>query len=151
MNNLLRTKNVPGNDKDDERNILMTSAFDLSGAIERLNKEMEQGHAEDIICAFANKQGKLVSHISRDDFARYLYNVTETLTKSDVQVNQSLCKLYSASSPILSGSIITILRWIYGVCAGIHRVLYFFFKLKSCQSSSICRKSQFEYVATRRR
>ena len=87
MNTLLRTKATPGSSssKDDGQNILMTSAFDLSGAISRLSEEMGS-HAEDVIYAFANKQGKLLSHISRDDFARYLYNVTEKLTKADVQV-----------------------------------------------------------------
>lgn len=64
----------------------MTSAFDMSGAITRLTGEMES-HPEDVIYAFANKQGKVLSHVSREDFARYLYNATETLTKSDVQVS----------------------------------------------------------------
>lgn len=93
MNTLLRSKALPGSSnsskdsttKDNEQNILMTSAFDLSGAISRLSEEMEK-HPEDVIYAFANKQGKLLSHISRDDFSRYLFNVTESLTKADVQV-----------------------------------------------------------------
>lgn len=89
MNTLLRTKSTPSNQKDSEQNILMTSAFDMSGAITRLTGEMDS-HPEDIIYAFANKQGKLLSHVSRDDFARYLYNATETMTKSDVQVETRL-------------------------------------------------------------
>lgn len=85
MNTLLRTKSTPGSNKNDEQNILMTSAFDMSGAITRLTAEMET-HPEDVIYAFANKEGKVLSHISRDDFCRYLFNSTETLSKSDVQV-----------------------------------------------------------------
>lgn len=93
MNTLLRTgqggKSAgPAGGKasaDEQKDILMNSAFDLSGAIERLTKEMAS-HAEDVIYAFANKQGKLLSHVSRDDFCRYLFNVTESLSKSDVQV-----------------------------------------------------------------
>ena len=106
MNNLLRNggKSVPGNTNTtgtgtgtgsgsgstglsaDEQCILMTSELDLGGAIARLTEEMTK-RAEDVIYAFANKQGKLLSHISRDDFCRYLYNATETLSKPDVQVS----------------------------------------------------------------
>ena len=86
MNTMLRGDNTPGKKSNDEKSILMTSAYDLSGAISRLTGEMDAGHAEDIIRAFANQQGKIVSHLSRDEFARYLYNSTENLTKSDVQV-----------------------------------------------------------------
>lgn len=90
MNTLLRTGQVgklpSGSNSSDGQNDLMTSAFDLGGAISRLTAEMAAGRAEDVIYAFANKQGKLLSHISRDDFCRYLYNVTESMSKSDVQV-----------------------------------------------------------------
>jgi hypothetical protein len=93
MNSLLR-KNGAGvgtgtgsstTDKDAEKTIFMASGFDLSGAIGRLSEEMGT-RAEDVIYAFANKQGKLLSHVSRDDFSRYLYNATQTLSKGDVQV-----------------------------------------------------------------
>jgi hypothetical protein len=159
MNNLLRNggKSVPGNTNTtgtgsgsgstglsaDEQCILMTSELDLGGAIARLTEEMTK-RAEDVIYAFANKQGKLLSHISRDDFCRYLYNATETLSKPDVQVqciyfysfihtffhwlffNRFYYPLLTDSYVLLCmynvhvDSCTTFLRWFYSECPRIH-------------------------------
>jgi hypothetical protein len=69
----------------DEKSILLTSAFDLSGAMGRMSEEMVSS-AEDIIYSFADAEGKIVSALPREDFMRYLYNATDSLTKTDVQI-----------------------------------------------------------------
>jgi hypothetical protein len=69
----------------DEKSILLTSAFDLSGAMGRMAEEMISG-ADDIIFSFADAEGKIVSALPREDFMRYLYNATDSLTKADVQI-----------------------------------------------------------------
>lgn len=42
--------------------------------------------AEDILCSFADAEGKIVSALPREDFMRYLYNSTDALSKADVQI-----------------------------------------------------------------
>ena len=89
---LILQANSSGPAKSDEKAALLTSAFDITGAIERLSSEMKD-YPEDIIHAFADSEGKILSSLSRDDFMRYLYNATETLSKSDVQVCLALLTL----------------------------------------------------------
>lgn len=84
MSNILSQTNDSNSSKD-EKSILLTSAFDLSGALGRMTEEMASS-AEDIIYSFADVEGKIVSALPREDFMRYLYNATTTLTKSDVQI-----------------------------------------------------------------
>jgi len=85
MSNVLLSGGESPTKKEGEKAILLTSAFDLTGAIDRLSTEMKKS-AEDIIFAFADSDGKIVSALPREDFMRYLYNSTDTLTKTDVQV-----------------------------------------------------------------
>jgi hypothetical protein len=84
MTNIL-SQTIDSNSPKDEKSILLTSAFDLSGAMERMTEEIASG-AEDIIYSFADVEGKIVSALPREDFMRYLYNATNTLTKADVQI-----------------------------------------------------------------
>jgi hypothetical protein len=84
MTNILSQTNDSNSSKD-EKSILLTSAFDLSGAMGRMTEEMVSS-AEDIIYSFADVEGKIVSALPREDFMRYLYNATSTLTKADVQI-----------------------------------------------------------------
>jgi hypothetical protein len=87
MNMMLHTSGEgSGIVKGDDKFALMTSAFDITGPINKLTLEMRE-FPEDIIHAFADPEGKILSSLSRDEFMRYLYNATETLTKADVQVS----------------------------------------------------------------
>lgn len=85
MSNILSQSVDQSSAKNDEKSILLTSAFDLSGALGRMSEEMKSG-VEDIIYSFADTEGKIVSALPREDFMRYLYNATDTLTKADVQI-----------------------------------------------------------------
>lgn len=85
MTNILSHSVDQGSPKNDEKSILLTSAFDLTGALSRMSQEMASS-AEDIIYSFADSEGKIVSALQREDFMRYLYNATETLSKADVQI-----------------------------------------------------------------
>lgn len=84
MSNLLRASKKEGNE-DDEKSLLVTSAFDLSGAINRLLAEMKTSKNQ-IIEAFADNTGKIIPALSREQFIRLLFAATTTITKSDVQV-----------------------------------------------------------------
>lgn len=92
MSNILKTnKELSGSDS--EKALLLTSAFDLSGAINRLSEEMKVSRAE-IVESFADADGKIIPALSRDEFIRYLYSASEVLTKTDVQVSIALNKLH---------------------------------------------------------
>lgn len=88
----------------------LTAAFDIAGAINRLSLEMRE-FPEDIIHAFADSEGKIFSSLSRDEFMRYLYNATESLSKADVQV-EFCCKNIQAYYCQLD-IIISLLRWFH--------------------------------------
>ena len=60
-------------------------ASEMAGAIQRLHEEMKL-NKEDILCAFANENGKVRASLSRDEFVRYLFAATTRLSKIDVQV-----------------------------------------------------------------
>ena len=59
------------------------SAYDLSGAIERLQIEFST-NKKDIVQSFADDEGKIMTSLSKDEFMRQLYAATETISKSDI-------------------------------------------------------------------
>ena len=94
MNATLQSCSEDGNIvRNGDKIALLTSLFDIGGAISKLSAEMKE-YPEDIIHSFADPEGKILPSLTREDFMRYLYNATETLSKVDVQV--TYCDLYIA-------------------------------------------------------
>jgi hypothetical protein len=58
---------------------------DLAGAMSRAQEEFAL-YRTDIISAFAGEDGKVVASLTNDDFMKQLYQVTEKLSKADIQV-----------------------------------------------------------------
>ena len=59
--------------------------FDLSSAITKMAADFEV-FRKDIIQCFADDSGKIVASLSKEEFMRQLYSVTERVSKSDVQI-----------------------------------------------------------------
>jgi hypothetical protein len=59
--------------------------FDLTTAIVKMTKDFE-AFRTDIIQCFADDDGKIVATLSRDEFMRQLYSVTENISKNDCQL-----------------------------------------------------------------
>lgn len=59
--------------------------FDMSTAISRMATDFEMFRT-DIIQTFADEDGKIVATLSRDEFMRQLYSVTEHVSKNDCQL-----------------------------------------------------------------
>jgi hypothetical protein len=85
MNNILASSQGKSGSSGADKDILLTSAFDLSGAIDRMQKEFAKGK-ESIVSAFADSDGRISDALSREEFCRILFATTESLSKSDVQV-----------------------------------------------------------------
>jgi hypothetical protein len=61
------------------------SMIDLSGSISRMKEEFDR-YPEDILKAFAETDGKIISNITIEDFMKQLFTTTEKISKSDIQV-----------------------------------------------------------------
>lgn len=59
--------------------------IDLEGPLSRAQEEFDL-YRSDIIPAFAGEDGKVVAVLKNDEFMKQLYQVTEKLTKADIQV-----------------------------------------------------------------
>lgn len=59
--------------------------FDMTGALSKMARDFDLFRS-DIFQSFADEDGKIVASLSRDEFMRQLYSVTEHVSKSDVQV-----------------------------------------------------------------
>lgn len=69
--------------------ILLASEFDLNGCFERMRKEFAASR-DAVLAGFADEEGRICNSMSRDEFMRKLFSLTEQLSKSDVQVIQHL-------------------------------------------------------------
>lgn len=63
---------------------------DLEGPLSRTQEEFDLYRA-DIIPAFAGEDGKVVAVLRNDEFMKQLYQVTEKLSKADLQVTRLTC------------------------------------------------------------
>jgi hypothetical protein len=59
--------------------------FDLTTAIVNMSRDFESFRT-DIISCFADADGKIVASLSKDEFMRQLYSVTENVSKNDCQL-----------------------------------------------------------------
>ncbi len=73
--------------------------IDLSGAIERMFAEFES-FRNDILHAFAEEDGKIVTQLEIEDFSKQLYTVTENVTKTDIHVSTSTHNFSFPCSPL---------------------------------------------------
>lgn len=63
-----------------------TLQVDIDGAIQRMVEQFSL-YRVDIIQAFADSEGKIITTISYDDFMKQIYTVTdENITTTDIQV-----------------------------------------------------------------
>lgn len=62
--------------------------IDLSGAIERMFVEFES-FRNDILHAFAEEDGKIVTQLEVEDFSKQLYTVTQNVSKTDIHVSSN--------------------------------------------------------------
>ena len=65
--------------------VLLASEFDLNGCFDRMRKEFKTSR-DAILAGFADEEGRICNSMSRDEFMRKLFSVTEEVTRSDVQV-----------------------------------------------------------------
>jgi hypothetical protein len=59
--------------------------LDLSSAVANMRNDFKQFRME-IMHAFADDEGKIMTALSKEDFIRQLYSVTDNITKKDVQL-----------------------------------------------------------------
>jgi hypothetical protein len=62
--------------------------IDLSGAIARMTEDFKE-FREDILHSFAELDGKIVAHLTTEEFSKQIYVVTDKVSKTDIHVNLS--------------------------------------------------------------
>lgn len=74
-------------DFSEKKNLLLSTEMDLSGAVAKMTEEMKLSK-ESIVSAFADTDGKIIPTMARPEFSKYLFEATEALSKSDVEVHE---------------------------------------------------------------